>query len=74
MASSKKILRQMVDKQKGYTHVKFYCKTKSRSKVTEEVAESEPPPPPSRPYFSGAPESLIAIGLTISVFIFDRIL
>ena len=36
----------MADKQKGYTHVTFYCKTKSRSKVTEEVAESEPPLPP----------------------------
>ena len=35
----------MADKQKGYTHVTFYCKTKSRSKVTEEVAESEPPHP-----------------------------
>ena len=46
MASSKKILCQMADKQKGYTHVTFYCKTKSRSKVTEEVAESEPPLPP----------------------------
>ena len=72
MASSKKILRQMVDKQKGYTHVKFYCKTKSRSKVTEEVAETEPPPPPL--YFSGAPKSLIAIGLTISLFIINGIL
>ena len=45
MASSKKILCQMADKQKGYTHVTFYCKTKSRSKVTEEVAESETPHP-----------------------------
>ena len=36
----------MADKQKGYTHVTFYCKTKSRSKVTEEVAESETPPHP----------------------------
>ena len=26
----------MVDKYKGYTHAKFYCKTKSRSKVTAE--------------------------------------
>ena len=49
MASSKKILCQMADKQKGYTHVTFYCKTKSRSKVTEEVAESEPPLPPVPP-------------------------
>ena len=48
MASSKKILCQMADKQKGYTHVTFYCKTKSRSKVTEEVAESETPQPPIR--------------------------
>ena len=39
----------MADKQKGYTHVTFYCKTKSRSKVTEEVAESEPPAPPPPP-------------------------
>ena len=38
----------MADKQKGYTHVTFYCKTKSRSKVTEEVAESETPQPPIR--------------------------
>ena len=30
----------MADKQKGYTHVTFYCKTKSRSKVTEALAES----------------------------------
>ena len=36
----------MADKQKGYTHVTFYCKTKSRSKVTEEVAESGARPPP----------------------------
>ena len=49
MASSKKILCQMADKQKGYTHVTFYCKTKSRSKVTEEGAESEPPPPSPHP-------------------------
>ena len=41
----------MADKQKGYTHVTFYCKTKSRSKVTEEVAESEPPPPSPHPLF-----------------------
>ena len=61
----------MADKQKGYTHVTFYCKTKSRSKVTEEVAESETPP---TPYFSGTPKSLIAIGLTISLFIISGIL
>ena len=65
----------MADKQKGYTHVTFYCKTNSRSKVTEEVAESEPPlPPPPTPYFSGTPKSLIAIGLTISLFIISGIL
>ena len=64
----------MADKQKGYTHVTFYCKTKSRSKVTEEVAESETPPPPPTPYFSGTPKSLIAIGLTISLFIISGIL
>ena len=64
----------MADKQKGYTHVTFYCKTKSRSKVTEEVAESEPPPLPPTPYFSGTPKSLIAIGLTISLFIISGIL
>ena len=46
----------MADKQKGYTHVKFYCKTKSRSKVTEEVAESEPPPPPHLAPISQAPQ------------------
>ena len=51
MASSKKISCQMADKQKGYTHVTFYCKTKSRSKVTEEVAESETPPPSPHPLF-----------------------
>ena len=39
----------MADKQKGYTHVTFYCKTQSRSKVTEDVAESEPPLPPVPP-------------------------
>ena len=64
----------MADKQKGYTHVTFYCKTKSRSKVTEEMAESEIPPPPPTPYFSGTPQSLIAIGLTISFFIISGIL
>ena len=31
----KTFFSQMVDKYKGYTHTKFCCKTKSRSKVTE---------------------------------------
>ena len=38
MTSLKKLC-QTVDKKKSYSHAKCYCKTKSRSKVTEGVSE-----------------------------------
>ena len=34
----------MVDKWKGYTEAKFYCKTKPRSKVTDSFGEGESSP------------------------------